>query len=241
MAVVEDDLRLVPLAGGPEVPRLEIRDVHRVVHGAALPGLEDVAVVHFGEILIVDELVFGAGDVRNREGKALHHVVEHTAVAALGDLPIPLEVEILENLLRDDVPVLVAADAGGLDGPVLHGPGVAAERLAVEVPPAVQGVSVEEELPSIGLLGLREGIVLGRAARQDGRRDGGDQKQSLFHGIEFCGQSLAKVRKMVGIPEKNRNFAKMPVKDGQNPKTDNHETDFYPRHRAGGPVPVRLL
>ena len=211
MAVVEDDLRLVPFTRRLEVPGLEIRDVHRVVHGAALPGLQDVTVVHFGEILIVDELVFGAGDIRDGISRAFHHMVEHAAVAALADLPLPLEVEVLEQLFRDDIAVLVTADAGRLDGPVLYGPGLAAEHVSVEVTPSGEGLSVEEKLPPVGLLGLGQGIVPGRTARQRRCRQRGEEKQGLFHVIACLG--LSKIRKRNEIsPEMKRHLYRQVAK-----------------------------
>ena len=54
VTVVEYDFGLVPLPCRLEVPGLEIRHVHGVVHGAALPRLQYVAVIHLGEVVIVD-------------------------------------------------------------------------------------------------------------------------------------------------------------------------------------------
>ena len=151
MAVVEYDLGAVPLPCRLEVPGLEVRDVHGVVYTAALPRFEDIAVVHLGEVLVVDELVLRAGHIRDIEAFALHDMVHHAAVATLADLPFPFEIEVGVFLVSHYVAVLVAALAFGLDCAVHDGPG-ASKGGSIIIPPAIQCVTVEKELPSFGLL-----------------------------------------------------------------------------------------
>ena len=183
VAVVEDDFGLVPLSVRIEFPRFEIRDVHRVVHGAALPRLELVAVVHLGEIVVVDELVLRTGDVRDIESRALDDVVHHSAVAALADLPLPLEVEIGIFPVSDYVAVAVAAAAFGHDRPVHDAPR-AGERVPVVVPPSVECFAVEEKLPSVSLFGRGERVGF-PAASGDDRRGGRQRADGKYQCLEF--------------------------------------------------------
>ncbi len=179
MPVVEDDFGLVPLTGGLEVSLLEIGNVHGVVHGAALPGLEDIAVVHLGKVLIVNELILGTGDIGDSVLRAFHHMVEHAGVAALGNLPFPLEVEVLIDLVRDDVAVGVVTLAGGLDGAVLDDPGFAHEGGFVETAPSAEGGAVKEKFPAVGLFRRRKRVRFGGAA--DCKRGCRCQNNNPFH------------------------------------------------------------
>ena len=94
-------------------------------------------------------------------------MVEHAAVAAVGELPVPVEDEVLILLFGDDVSRQVAAVAGGLDAAVHHVPGHR-ERVSVEVFPLVEAFAVEEQLPAVGDFGLGEGVVFGAAGAEAG-------------------------------------------------------------------------
>ena len=182
MAVVKDDLALVPLASRLEITGLEIRNVHCIVDTAPLPRLEDVAIVHLCKVIIVDELVLGTGDIRHVKTLALHDMIHHAAVAALANLPFPLEMEVRVFLVSDYVAVFVASMAFGLDGAVNHGPG-SSEGRSVIVSPTLQRSSVKQELPAFGLL-LGSQRVLFRSAACD--REGRKERRSgpinqLFH------------------------------------------------------------
>ena len=167
VAVVADDARRVPLALRVDQQRIGIRQVHGVVHAQFLPLLEPGRGVRGLPACVVDQLVLRPGDIGNLEIGVLDHVVEHAAVAAVGELPVPVEDEVLILLFGDDVSRQVAAVAGGLDAAVHHVPGHR-ERVSVEVFPLVEAFAVEEQLPAVGDFGLGEGVVFGAAGAEAG-------------------------------------------------------------------------
>ena len=167
MAVVADDARRVPLALRIDKERVGIGQVHGVVHAEALPRFEARRGVLLLPAVVVDELVLGARHVGYRKGGVLGHVVEHAAVSAVGEFPVPVEDEVLILLFGDDVSRQVAAVAGGLDAAVHHVPGHR-ERVSVEVFPLVEAFAVEEQLPAVGDFGLGEGVVFGAAGAEAG-------------------------------------------------------------------------
>ena len=167
VAVVADDARRVPLALRVDQQRIGIRQVHGVVHAQFLPLFEPGRGVRGLPACVVDQLVLRPGDIGNLEIGVLDHVVEHAAVAAVGELPVPVEDEVLILLFGDDVSRQVAAVAGGLDAAVHHVPGHR-ERVSVEVFPLVEAFAVEEQLPAVGDFGLGEGVVFGAAGAEAG-------------------------------------------------------------------------
>ena len=141
MAVVEDDFGGIPFAGRVQLARFKIRHVHGIIHGAALPGLQGEA-VHFFPVIIVNELIFRAGDVGNRVLGMLHHVIEHTAVAATGNFPVPDQFEIGKFAVGHNVTAGIAPLAFRQDGAVLHRPGTGEFRPVI-IPPAGQCLAIE--------------------------------------------------------------------------------------------------
>ena len=170
VAVVADDARRVPLALRVDQQRIGIRQVHGVVHAQFLPLFEPGRGVRGLPACVVDQLIFGSGDVGNREIGVLDHMVEHAAVAARGEFPVPVENEVLILFFGDDVSRKVAAVARGLDAAVHDVPRLR-ERIAVEVFPLVERLAVEEQLPAVGDFGFGEGVVTGPARAEAGRDD----------------------------------------------------------------------
>ena len=97
-------------------------------------------------------------------------MVEHAAVAARGEFPVPVENEVFILFFGDDVSRKVAAVARGLDAAVHDVPRLR-ERIAVEVFPLVERLAVEEQLPAVGDFGFGEGVVTGPARAEAGRDD----------------------------------------------------------------------
>ena len=174
MAVVADDARRVPLALRIDKERVGIGQVHGVVHAEALPRFEARRGVLLLPAVVVDELVLGARHVGYRKGGVLDHVVEHAAVAAVGELPVPVEDEVFVLPARDDVAGQVAAVAVGLDAAVDHVPGHR-QPGAVVVLPLIERLAVEEQLPAVCLLGSGERVVRRRTGR--GRQQQGAPPQ----------------------------------------------------------------
>ena len=162
MAVVEDDARRVPLALRIEPHGRAVREVHGVIDAQALPLLELRRSVLLLPALLVDELVFGAGDVGYLEAGALDHVVEHAAVAAAREFPLPVEDEVFVLFSGDDIARKVAAVAVGLDAAVYDVPRLC-ERIPVEVFPLVEALPVEEQLPAVGDFLFGERVLPGGA------------------------------------------------------------------------------
>ena len=139
-----DDLRMVPLAGR----------LHDLL-GRRIDGIDRAGrgerVLAVAVLVVVEDLVLGAGLVGGapRLGDAVHDA----AVAARGDLPVDLELEVAELLDRADVAALAVEhqDAVG------HLPGVGGLVLLVPLP-AVQGLAVEERIKAV-LVRLRFVIV----------------------------------------------------------------------------------
>ena len=170
MAVVADDARRVPLALRIDDERIGVREVHGVVHAQPLPRFEFRRGVLRLPAVVVDQLIFGSGDVGNREIGVFDHMVEHAAVAARGEFPVPVENEVFILFFGDDVSRKVAAVARGLDAAVHDMPRLR-ERIAVEVFPLVERLAVEEQLPAVGDFGFGEGVVTGPARAEAGRDD----------------------------------------------------------------------
>ena len=170
MAVVADDARCVPLALRIDDERIGVREMHGVVHAQPLPRFEFRRGVLRLPAVVVDQLIFGSGDVGNREIGVLDHMVEHAAVAARGEFPVPVENEVFILFFGDDVSRKVAAVARGLDAAVHDVPRLR-ERIAVEVFPLVERLAVEEQLPAVGDFGFGEGVVTGPARAEAGRDD----------------------------------------------------------------------
>ena len=170
MAVVADDARRVPLALRIDDERIGVREVHGVVHAQPLPRFEFRRGVLRLPAVVVDQLIFGSGDVGNREIGVLDHMIEHAAVAARGEFPVPVENEVFILFFGDDVSRKVAAVARGLDAAVHDMPRLR-ERIAVEVFPLVERLAVEEQLPAVGDFGFGEGVVTGPARAEAGRDD----------------------------------------------------------------------
>ena len=181
MAVVENDPGGIPLALGVDMHLVIVGQMHRIIDTQFLPLLEFGGGIDLLPALIVDELILGAGHVRDLEGRALHHVVEHAAVAAVGEFPIPGKLEIRKFAVRDDVAGSVAAVAGSLDTAVHDLPAVG-QRRAVVVAPAGHVLTVEEELPALRLFGAGQ-LVVPLAGAEEGGRTGGSRKHDddLFH------------------------------------------------------------
>ena len=165
VAVVEDDLGRIPLTLRIDMHFGIIRQVHRIIDAQFLPLLELSRSVDFLPALVVDELILGTRDIGDLVGRILHHVIDHAAVAAVGEFPVPGQFEIRILLVGDDVSGAVAAVAGGLDAAIHHLPAVGQFR-AVEVTPAAHVLAVEEELPAIRLFCPREAVFLLAGTRE---------------------------------------------------------------------------
>ena len=103
MAVVEDDLRGVPLADGVYVHLVVVGQVHGVIHTQLLPLLEFGGGINLLPALVVDELILGTRYIRHGELGILDYVVEHAAVAAVGEFPVPYQLEVGVFLVGHDV------------------------------------------------------------------------------------------------------------------------------------------
>ena len=168
MAVVADDARVVPLALRVDEHRIGIGQVHGVIHAQPLPLLKFGRSVLGLPAVVVDQLVFGTRHIGDLEIGIFEHVVEHAAVAAVGEFPVPVEDEVFVLFLGDDVTRKVAAVAVGLNAAVHDVPRLR-ERIAVVIFPLVERLAVEQQLPAVGGLGFGEHI-LGRRARNARRK-----------------------------------------------------------------------
>ena len=167
MAVVEDDFGGIPFAGRVQLARFKIRHIHGIIHGAALPGLQGET-VHFLPVVIVNELILRTGDIGNGIFGILHHVIEHTAVTATGDLPVPNQFEVGKFAVGHNVTAGIAPLAFRQDGSVLHRPRTGKFR-SVIVPPAGQCLAIEKQFPAFRFfLGCQFVVLLaaGRAGHQ---------------------------------------------------------------------------
>ena len=136
MTIVEDDFRGVPFSCRVELSCIKVRNIHGVINSAALPLLKRVS-IDLLPILIVNELVFRPGYVRNLEGRVLNYMIEHAAVTSAGDFPLPFKIEIGVFLVGNDVTACIASFAFCEDTPILDFPG-AGQLSAAEIPPTVE-------------------------------------------------------------------------------------------------------
>ena len=139
--------------------------MHRIIDAQFLPLFELGGGVDLLPALVVDELVLGTRHIGDLESGILHHVIDHAAVAAMGQFPVPGQFEIRILLVGDDVAGAVAAVAGSLDAAIHHLPAVGEFR-AVEVTPAAHILAVEKELPAIRLFCPREAVFLLAGTRE---------------------------------------------------------------------------
>ena len=131
---VDDDSRLVPLAD-----RLQVSGRGGIQRVRGAGRCEPRLVV--GRFGIVEELVFRRApvDVVVLFGAA----IEDSAVAAFGNLPFELELEIVELVLRHEVARrFVVGDRPVGDMPARR------DRLGLVAPPTVERFAVEERAPS---------------------------------------------------------------------------------------------
>ena len=84
MTVVEHYPGVVPLAVRSYIHLRLVGHMHGIVGASLLPFFE-----LFGEVRLVYELIFRTGDVRHRILRTLHHMIQHAAVAALRQFPVP--------------------------------------------------------------------------------------------------------------------------------------------------------
>ena len=124
MAVIKDNARVVPFALGIDKHRVGIGEMHGVVDAEFLPFLEFFGSVDFFPAFVVDELIFGTGHIRNLKEGIFNNVIEHAAVATVAEFPVPVEDEVVELAVGNDVARTVAAFAFGLDAAVDHMPGL---------------------------------------------------------------------------------------------------------------------
>ena len=154
--LVNHDLRLVPLAEGLGVLRhggdhvVERRRLAVAVH----------AQFGVGVILVIQYLIFGAGNIDRLQfhlavllGLDLLGQVEDTRIAALGDLPLQFEFEILELVREDQVAAVgllrfAAARAVEFDRTVVDRPLGRNVVLAVTAP-AVERLAVEDHVVTL--------------------------------------------------------------------------------------------
>ena len=160
-AFVNHDLGLVPLAEGILVLR---NGGNHVVERRRLAVAVDTQ-LGIGMVGVVEHLILGARDVDRLVlglavllGRNLLGQVEDARVAALRNLPLHLQFEVLELLGEDQVAALAglglaAARAVELDGAVLHRPARRSLVLAVAAP-AVERLAVENHI--VAVLVLRE-------------------------------------------------------------------------------------
>ena len=167
MTVVKNNPGGIPLTRRIQLARFKIRHIHGIIHGAALPGLQGET-VHFFPVIIVNELILRTGDVGNGVLGMLHHVIEHTAVAATGNFPVPDQFEVGEFAVGHDVTAGIAPFAFRQDGAVLHRPGTGEFRPVI-IPPAGQCLAIEKQFPAFRFfLGCQFVVLLaaGRAGHQ---------------------------------------------------------------------------
>ena len=126
--------------------------MHCVVNAKLLPFLKFRRSVNLFPTLVVNELIFRACDVRHLEFRILDNVVKHSAVASVGEFPVPGQFEILVLLVRDDVAGLIGSVAGSLDAAIHNFPAVG-QRVTVVVTPTVKVLTIEQEYPAVCLLG----------------------------------------------------------------------------------------
>ena len=160
VAVVEDNLGGVPFAHGIDVHLRVVGQVHGIVNAQLLPFLEFLRCIHFLPALVVDELILGSRHVGDREGRVLHYVVNHAAVAAVSEFPVPLQLEVGELAFGDDVAGVVGPGAAGLYA-AIHGFPSVGENGVVVVAPLREVLPVEEQYPSLAFLSFRQHVVLG--------------------------------------------------------------------------------
>ena len=181
MTVVKNDLGGVPLTLGVHLHLGIIREVHRIVDTQFLPFLELRRRIDLLPALVIDQLILGSGHIRDFESGALHHMVQHAAVAAVGQLPIPNQLEVGILPIRDDIAGSVASVTGRLDAAVDDLPSVG-QFSPVEITPAGHILSIEKELPSFRFFSTGQLVVLLTGANERHRRhDGHKQNNDSFH------------------------------------------------------------
>ena len=92
----------------------------------------------------------------------LHEVLQ-SAVGALGELEVDGDFELLVAIDRDDVAGVggfLAVALGDMEHAFLDGPAGRGEVRALGGAPALVGAAVEEELPTVGLLGVGQAVVV---------------------------------------------------------------------------------
>ena len=133
--------------------------MHCVVNAKLLPFLKFRRSVNLFPTLVVNELIFRACDVRHLEFRILDNVVKHSAVASVGEFPVPGQFEILVLLVRDDVAGLIGSVAGSLDADIHNFPAVG-QRVTVVVTPTVKVLTIEQQYPTVSLFSGCEGVLL---------------------------------------------------------------------------------
>ena len=164
VAVVEDNLRAVPLPHGVHVHLAVVGQVHGIVHTQLLPFLQLGRGIYFLPACIVYQLILRACNIGDAEGRVLYHMIDHTAVAAVRQLPVPAKLKVGKLTPGNDIARVVGTRAAGLDAAVHHSPSVR-EFGTVEVTPFRQVLAIEQQFPSLLYLLLGQHIILGLTIR----------------------------------------------------------------------------
>ena len=175
LAVLHDNLHLVPLAG--RVGVLRLCDNH-VVEACALADAEGGAELSIGVTLVVEHLALGAADVDGLivelaavvdglrdgniaslclfglgsvivDGSRFLAEVEDAGVAAFANLPFNLELKVLELVSEDDVAAFaVGCAAVEVQSTVLDVP-LAGDVVLAVAAPAVEACAIEEDIVAV--------------------------------------------------------------------------------------------
>ena len=175
LAVLHDNLHLVPLACGVSVLRLS--DNH-VVEACALADAEGSAELCVGMALVVEHLALGTADVDGLivelaaivdglrdgniaslclfglgsvivDGSRFLAEVEDAGVAAFADFPFNLELEVLELVSKDDVATFAMRCAAvEVQSTVLDVP-LAGDVVLAVATPAVEACAIEEDIVAV--------------------------------------------------------------------------------------------
>jgi len=150
VVALDEDAREVDFAG-----RFERQRNHRLEHVIERGGdVFAVALQGVGFTRVIEHLVLVAEGGGTRFGDE----ILDAAIGGLAYLPFPLEVELLELGLGDDVP---AAFAQAVQPALLHGPAFGREGLFFEGAPAGCSLAVKKEPPAGSLFFSRKLICSG--------------------------------------------------------------------------------
>ena len=166
MAIVEDNLRSVPLAHRIDMHLGVIGQMHSIVHTQFLPFFEFLRSIHFLPTLVVNELILRTRHIGNRESGILHYMINHSTITAMSQLPVPCEFEVGKLALCNDVAGIVCTFTTGLDT-TIHGLPSVGQDSVVKITPLGEILAVEQQNPTFFFFIFCQHIVFGLTRTED--------------------------------------------------------------------------